>query len=84
MAQSAGAVEYTNCISAEGYDCPDACPGYDTKHNGEAPVMLEFWGMQSTLLLPLLPDPLLSGVVAADRFLSMGQIKLFNILNSVL
>ena len=29
-AQSAGAVEYTDCISAEGYNSPTECPGYDT------------------------------------------------------
>ena len=38
--------------------------------------MLELWGMQSTLSLPSLPGPLWSGVVAPDRVLSMGQIKL--------
>ena len=43
-------------------------------HN--APVMLEFWGMQSTPLLPSLPSPLLPGVVAPDRVLPMGQIEL--------
>ena len=32
--------------------------------------MLEFWGM------PSLPDPLCPGVVAPNRFLSMGQIEL--------
>ena len=35
------------------------CPGYGTKQSdGEVPVMLELWGMRSTPLLPLLPDPL--------------------------
>ena len=35
VAQSAGAAEYTDCISNE-------CPGYDTKQShGEAPVILE-------------------------------------------
>ena len=39
MAQSAGAVEYTNCISA---DSLNECPGYDTKQSdGETSVMLE-------------------------------------------
>ena len=48
-------------------------PHYDTKQsNGEAPVMLEFWGMQSTPSLPLLPCPLWPRVVAPDRALSMG------------
>ena len=31
MAQSAGALEYTDCFSAEGLDSPYECPGYDTK-----------------------------------------------------
>ena len=49
------------------------CPGYDTKQSdGEVPVMLEFWGMRSTPLLPLLPGPLWPGVVAPDRALSIG------------
>ena len=29
--------------------------------------MLELWGMQSTPLLPSLPGPLCSGVVASDK-----------------
>ena len=50
------------------------CPGYITKQSdGEAPVMLELWGKRSTPLLPSLPDPLRPGVVAPDKFLSMGQ-----------
>ena len=38
----------------------DAAPVvYDTeKSNGETPVILELWGMQSTLSLPLPPGPL--------------------------
>ena len=41
-AQSAGAVEDTNCISAEGYDSPNQCPRYDIKQSdGEDLVMLE-------------------------------------------
>ena len=38
--------------------------------------MLDFWGMQSTLLLPSLPGPLWAKVLAPDRVLSMGQIEL--------
>ena len=65
FAQSAGAVEYTDCFSE--------CPGYDTKQSDdEVPAMLELWGMWSTPLLPSLPGPLWSGVVAPDRALSMG------------
>ena len=52
-------------------------PGYDTKQSdGEVPVMPELLGMRSTSLLPSLPVPLLPGVVALDRVLSMGQIGL--------
>ena len=51
IAQLAGAVEYT--------DSPNECPGYDTKQSdGELPVMLVLWEMQSNPLLPLLPGPL--------------------------
>ena len=49
---------------------------YTKQSDGEAPVMLELWGMQSTSLFPLLPDPHWSGVVVPDRVLSMGQIEL--------
>ena len=38
--------------------------------------MLELWGMRSTLTLPSLLGSLLSGVVAPDRALSIGQIDL--------
>ena len=40
--------------------------------------MLELWEMQSTLSLPSLPVPLWPGVIAPDKVLSMGQIKLFD------
>ena len=53
---------------------------YNTKQSdGEAPRMLELWGMQSTPSLPSLPGLLWPRVVALDRFLSMGQIELFDI-----
>ena len=42
--------------------------------------MLEFWGMQRTPSLLLLPGSLWLGVVAPDRTLSMGQIKLNSVL----
>ena len=46
MSQSAGAVEYTDCISAKWLNSPNECPRYDTKQSDdEAPVMLELWGM---------------------------------------
>ena len=48
-------------------------PVYDTKQSdGEVPVMLGLWGMQSTPSLPLLPGPLWPGMVATDRTLSMN------------
>ena len=53
------------------------CPGYDTKQSdGQVPVMLELWEMQSTRSLPLLPGSLWPWVVAPDRVLSMGQMEL--------
>ena len=59
---------------------PNECPGYDTKHSdGKAPVMLELWRMRSIPSLPLLLGSLWPGIVAPDRVLSMGQIKLFDI-----
>ena len=59
QAYSAGAVEYTNCNSAEGKNLRGECLGYDTKQSdGEASVMLKLWGMRSTPSLPLLLGPL--------------------------
>ena len=44
------------------------CPGYDTKQSdGEVPVMLELWGMQSTPSLPSLLGPLWLEVVVPDK-----------------
>ena len=60
IAQSVGAVEYTDCFSVT------------KQSDGEVPVMLELWGMRSAPLLPSLPDPLCPGVGAPDRALSMG------------
>ena len=75
QAQLTWTAEYTNFISAEGYDSPNVCPGYNRRQSdGEAPVMLELWGMWSTPLLPSLPDPLWPVMVTSDRVLSMGQI----------
>ena len=47
---------------------PNECHGYDTKQSGgEAPVILELWGMWSTLSLPLLPSPFWPRVVAPEN-----------------
>ena len=59
---------------------PNECPAYDSKQtDGEAPVMLELWGMRSTPSLPSLPGPFWPRVVAPDRFLCIYQIKLCDI-----
>ena len=53
---------------------------FDTKQSdGEAPVMLELWGMKRTPSLPLLS----ARVVAPDKALSIDQIEL-GYLNGVL
>ena len=81
MAELVGAVEYTDCTSVEGQDFPNEGPGYETKQSdGEDPVIPELWGMQSSPSLPSLLGPLLPGVVAHDRVLSMGQIELNDVL----
>ena len=55
-------------ILQNGKTQPHECPRYDTKQSdSKVPVMLELWEVQSTPSLPLLPDPLWSGVVAPDR-----------------
>ena len=77
LAQSAGAAEYTDCISVKGKDTPNECPQYDSKQfDGEVPVMLELWEMWSTPLLPSLTGPHWTRVVAPNRVLSMSQIEL--------
>ena len=76
MVHSAGAVEYTDCTSAESKTPPIEYPDYDIKKSGgKVPGMPELWGMQSTPSLPSLPSSLGLGVVAPDRFLSKGQIE---------
>ena len=56
---------------------PKECPEYNTKqYDDEASVMWEFWGMRSTILLPLLPGQLWPEVLAHDRILPMIQIEL--------
>ena len=51
-------------------------PRYDIKQSdGEAPIMLEIWEMQSNSSLPSLPGSLWPEVVTRDRVLSMGQIE---------
>ena len=60
---------------------PQRMSWYDTKQSdGEIPIMLKLWGMQSTPSLPSLPAPLWLRVAALDRVLSMGQIELNSVL----
>ena len=71
IAQSAGAVEYTDVQRVR--PPPNECPVYDTKQSdGEVPVMLELWGIWSTPSLPLSPGPLWPDMVVPDRVLSMS------------
>ena len=80
-AQTAGAAEYTDCISAEELDSSNECLENDTKKtHGEVPVILELWGMRSTLLSLSLPAPVRPGEVAPDRVLLLSQIELHCVL----
>ena len=78
LTQSTGAAEYTDLhLCSGGKDFPNECPVYDTKQSdGEAPVMLELWGMRSTPSFPSFPGLLCPRVIATDRVLSVGQIEL--------
>ena len=58
IALSAGAVKYTDCISAEGKTPTNECPGYDIKASDDEVPALEIWGICSTLSLPLFLGPL--------------------------
>ena len=56
------------------------CSGYDTKQSeDETPALGGDLGNVEYPLLPLLPGPIWPRVVAPDRVLSLGQIKLFDI-----
>ena len=80
-AQSAGVVEFADCISAEVLaPALNECPGYDTESfDGEAQV-LELWGIWDTPSMPLFPSQLWTRVVIPVRVQSMDQIELFNYL----
>ena len=54
------------------------CPVYDIKPSHREVPFLELWEIWSTPSLSVLPCPLWSRVVAPDRFLSMGQIEIFD------
>ena len=73
-AQSARVVEYTNCISAKAVKDAILDMTLNTDTDGEAPLILELWGMWSTPSVPSLPGPVWPEVIATDRVLSMGQL----------
>ena len=50
---------------------PNEWPEYDTKQSDRFQWCWGFWGMQSTLLLLLLPGPLWLRMVAPDRVLKL-------------
>ena len=80
LAQSAAGCRIHRLHLCRGVKLSNECLEYNTKKSdGEASVLLELWEMLSTPSLPLLPDPLWTGVVAPDRVLSMGEIDLFDI-----
>ena len=74
LAQSAGTIEYTNCISAEGKTPPISVLDITLSN-----LMVRLWRMLSTPLLPSHPDPPWPKVLAPDRVLSMGKIELFDL-----
>ena len=76
-AQSAGAVEYTDCISAENKTPTHPTIVLDMTLSNLMVRLL--WGMRITPSMPSLPGPLWPRVVAPERVLSMGQIELFDI-----
>ena len=74
-AQSTGTVEYTDCISIEGLDPTNECPGYDIKPSDGEASALESSRTWSNPSFPLLPGRLWSGVVVPDRVIFMGEIE---------
>ena len=56
---------FTSPVGCRGVRLPNECPDYDTKQSdGEVPVILGLWGIQSTPSLLLFPGPLWPGVIA--------------------
>ena len=70
FAQSAGAVEYTDCTSAGGKPpTPQRASWYDSKQSdGKVPVMLRLWGMRSTSSMPLLHGSLRARVESVSEW----------------
>ena len=74
IVQPAGAIEYTDSISAVGKNSSNECPAYNIKQSyGTASVMQALWGMWSTRLLSSLLGQLWPGVVIPDSVRAMSQ-----------
>ena len=74
-AQSTRVTEYTDCISAEGYDSINRSSGYDIKQSDSDAPASKIWRIQGTLSLPLLAGSLLPGVVSPETILFIDQIE---------
>ena len=76
VSQSAGAVEYIDRFSEEGWETTPSTTSVlinDTKKTDvDDQIMQELSWMQNTYSLPSLPALLCSGVRAPERVLSMG------------
>ena len=61
MAQLGGAIEYTDCISAEWYDPFWWVSWYDTKQSdGETVVMVVLWGIEKYPFIAITPKSTLT------------------------
>ena len=76
--QSAGTVEYANCVCRGIRPHVNKCRRYTTKPSNVMGPILELWGMWSISSLPLIPGLLWSLVEVAVRVSSLGQTKLFH------
>ena len=77
LAQSSGAVNIHWLLLCRGVTSQTCVLDmHIEQYNAKVPVLLELWEMRFTPSLSWLPSPLWSGVVAPDRFLSMGKILL--------
>ena len=76
-AQSAGSVEYIECISAEGWDSPNDIKQSDTKQSdGEALVILEHLGNVEYPFNTIAPGSTLAWSGSTSMVLSMDKMEL--------
>ena len=80
-AQSAVAIEFTDCILQRGkIPRPNKCPGYDTEQSdGEASVILELLGNVEYFFIPIAPRSTLAQSGSTWLILSMAKIEQFDI-----